>query len=85
MAQISLNERQTKILGRLLTGFRGKLTVSKWMKMTKCSKEIALRDIYRLVHLGILVRVIEESGRTSYELANIDLERQLSFADSLNP
>src|ERR1700730_16019849 len=34
-AQQSLNERQIKGLNRLLDGFEGKLTTSKWAKLTK--------------------------------------------------
>src|SRR5690606_25652609 len=39
------NERQRSMLDRLLDGFVGKLTSSKWARLTKCSPDTALRDI----------------------------------------
>ena len=65
-----LNERQAKVLHRLIDGFEGKLTTSKWAAMAKCSLDTALRDITELVTRGIL-RKSEAGGRsTSYELAS---------------
>jgi Fic family protein len=67
-AQAPLNERQRKIVNRLLDGFEGKLTSSKWAKLAKCSQDTALRDIDDLVRRGIL-RKDEAGGRsTSYSL-----------------
>jgi len=43
------NERQRKILNKLLDGFDGRLTSSKWAKITKCSQDTALRDINDLI------------------------------------
>lgn len=64
----ALNERQRAIINRLLDGFEGKLTSSKWAKLTKTSADTALRDINDLVSRGILIR--EEAGgrSTSYSL-----------------
>lgn len=63
-----LNERQVKVLNRLLDGFEGKLTSGKWAALAKCSADTALRDIGELVRLGLLRRS-EAGGRsTSYEL-----------------
>ena len=45
-----------KVLNRLLDGFEGKLTSSKWAKLTKCSQDTASRDINDLVKRGILVK-----------------------------
>lgn len=68
IAQENLNERQRKMLNRLLDGFQGKLTSSKWAKITKCSQDTAQRDIFDLIHRGILVKS-EEGGRsTNYML-----------------
>jgi Fic family protein len=65
---ITLNERQIKVINRLWDGFEGKLNTSKWAKMTKTSTATALRDIQDLVEKGILRRA-EEGGRSSnYEL-----------------
>jgi Fic family protein len=64
----ALNERQRDMLNRLLDGFEGKLTSSKWAKIEKCSPDTALRDINDLLARGILVRD-EAGGRsTSYSL-----------------
>lgn len=63
-----LNERQVKLLHRLLDGFEGKLTSSKWAAIAKCSPDTALRDITELLARGTL-RKSEAGGRsTSYEL-----------------
>ncbi len=67
----SLNDRQRDILNRLLDGFEGKLTSSKWAKIEKCSADTALRDINELVARGILAKD-EGGGRsTSYSLTEI--------------
>ncbi len=66
---IPLNERQRKIVNRVLDGFEGKLTSSKWAKITKCSQDTAYRDILDLVEKGILVRNPEGGRSTSYSLA----------------
>lgn len=64
----SFNERQVKLINRLLDGFQGKLTSSKWAAISKCSPDTALRDINELVARGLL-RKSEAGGRsTGYEL-----------------
>ncbi len=64
-----LNSRQQLMLNKLLDGFDGKLTSSKWAKITKTSPDTALRDINDLIGREIL-RKDESGGRsTSYELA----------------
>jgi len=71
MAGQSLNERQRKVINRLLDGFEGKLTSSKWAVLTKTSPDTALRDINDLVARRVLVRD-EAGGRsTSYSLAKL--------------
>lgn len=66
-----VNERQRKILNRLIDGFEGKLTTSKYGKIAKCSEDTALRDIQSLITRGILTQN-EGGGRsTSYSLAEI--------------
>jgi Fic family protein len=68
MAGQPLNERQRKVVNRLLDGFEGKLTSSKWAVLTKTSPDTALRDINDLVGRGVLVKD-EAGGRsTSYSL-----------------
>ena len=67
-APMPLNERQIKVLNRLLDGFEGKMTTSKWATIAKCSQDSASRDIAALIELG-LMRKGEAGGRsTSYEL-----------------
>ena len=66
---VALNNRQRLVLNRLLDGFEGKLTTSKYAKLAKCSQDTALRDILPLVERGILVRNPEGGRSTSYALA----------------
>jgi Fic family protein len=67
-ATAPFNERQAKMLNKLLDGFDGKLTSSKWAAIAKCSSDTALRDINDLLTRGVL-RKTEGGGRsTSYEL-----------------
>lgn len=71
MAGQPLNERQRKVINRLLDGFEGKLTSSKWAVLTKTSPDTALRDINDLAARGVLVRD-EAGGRsTSYSLTKL--------------
>lgn len=65
----SMNERQVKLINRLLDGFEGKLSSTKWAVIAKCSTDTALRDITELLARGVL-RKLEGGGRsTAYELA----------------
>lgn len=63
-----LNERQRLVLNRLLDGFDGKLTSSKWAKLAKCSQDTATRDIDDLIRKGILTRTPARGRSTSYEV-----------------
>ena len=68
-SRTSVNERQRKVINRLLDGFEGKLSTSKYAKLAKCSADTALRDIKLLLDQGILLQE-EGAGRsTSYRLA----------------
>jgi Fic family protein len=60
----SLNDRQHRILNKMLDGFEGNLTSSKWAKLGKCSSDTALRDITELVHQGLLMKKGE--GRSTH-------------------
>jgi len=66
---VQINPRQRLVLNRLLNGFEGKLTTSKWATVAKCSHDTALRDIQALVDHGILTRNPEGGRSTSYSLA----------------
>ncbi len=69
-APTPLNPRQRDMLNRLLDGFDGKLTSSKWAALEKCSPDTALRDIADLVGAGLL-RKNDGGGRsTSYSLGD---------------
>lgn len=69
VAGVTINDRQRRVLNRLLDGFEGTLTTSKYAKLTKCSQDTALRDILRLVEHGLLVRNPQGGRSTSYALA----------------
>lgn len=66
----ALNPRQTLVLERMLDGTAGKLTSSKYMALTGCSQDTALRDILPLVERGILLRGPEGGRSTGYHLAD---------------
>jgi Fic family protein len=70
IASVEINPRQRQVLNRLLDGFEGKLTTSKYAQLAKCSHDTALRDILALVENDILVRNPEGGRSTSYALAN---------------
>jgi Fic family protein len=69
-AKEPLNQRQIKILSKLLDGFEGKLTTSKWAKIAKCSQDSAYRDILNLVDRGALQKDPGGGRSTSYSLVN---------------
>lgn len=66
----SINKRQNKVLNKLLDGFEGKLTSSKYAKIAKCSKDTAVRDINKLINNGILQKEDAGGRSTSYQLKN---------------
>lgn len=68
VADQRLNERQRKVLNRLLDGFEGKLTNAKWAAITKASSDTALRDINDLIQRGVLVKDPAGGRSTSYSL-----------------
>ncbi len=63
-----LNDRQRLMLNKLIDGFEGKLTSSKWALMTKCSQDTALRDIDALIAMNILKKEPAGGRSTSYAL-----------------
>lgn len=70
LAEMTLNERQRKIINLLLDGFEGKLTTAKWAKIAKCSQDTAYRDILDLIAKNILVKNTEGGRSTSYSLVD---------------
>jgi Fic family protein len=77
-ADFTPNERQRAVLNRLLDGFDGKITTTKWAKQAKCSHDTALRDIAALVERGLLVRNPEGGRSTSYALAKISMPLEMA-------
>ena len=71
LRKVSLNDRQTKVLNKLFSGFEGKLTREKWTKMTKASSRTALRDIDELIHIGVIEQEQAGGRSTSYRLKKI--------------
>jgi Fic family protein len=68
-ANASFNARQRDMINRLLNGFIGKLTSSKWATIAKCSQDTALRDIDDLIKRGVLAKEPGGGRSTSYSLA----------------
>jgi len=65
-----LNNRQILLLNKILDGFEGKLTTSKWAKIAKCSADTALRDIQYLTEKKILSKESSGGRSTSYVITN---------------
>lgn len=63
------NKRQNLIINKLLDGFVGKLSTSKWAKISKCSQDTALRDIQDLINKKILHKELS-GGRSTYYTLN---------------
>ena len=66
---LGVNARQRKVVNRLLDGFQGPLTSSKYAKLTHVSPDTALRDIGDLLQRGVLVRNPGGGRAVSYRLA----------------
>ena len=66
------NDRQRLMLNKLLDGFEGKLTSSKWAKIANCSQDTALRDILDLIQQGSLTKDPGGGRSTSYSIAEAD-------------
>ena len=75
------NERQRKVVNRLLDGFEGKLTSSKWARLAQCSQDTAHRDIVDLIGRGILAKDVAGGRSTSYALIDPVEGPNRSFAD----
>jgi Fic family protein len=69
-ARAPVNERQRDIVNRLLDGFEGTLTTTKWARLEKCSHDTALRDIQNLIDMGLLQKDPGGGRSTSYSLVD---------------
>jgi Fic family protein len=70
-AVTALNSRQKTMLNKILDGFDGKLTSSKWAAITKSSQDTAGRDIQDLIIKGILEKETGGGRSTNYTLSAI--------------
>lgn len=70
-AGVPMNDRQIRLLNKLLDGFDGNLTSSKWAAIAKCSQDTALRDISDLVERGALKKSDASGRSTRYELTPV--------------
>ena len=68
MVGLPINARQREMLNRLLDGFEGRLTSSKWARIAGCSQDTALRDIGGLIGHGVLAQDAAGGRSTSYGL-----------------
>ena len=68
VAHVTMNDRQRLVVNRLLDGFEGNLTTSKWARLTKTSQDTATRDIAKLIEQGVLVRNPGGGRSTNYSL-----------------
>ncbi len=79
--QEPVNERQRRVINRLLDGFEGKLSTSKYGKLAKCSADTALRDIRILLDRGILIQEAGGGRNTSYRLSDPERPSEPSSKD----
>jgi Fic family protein len=70
-AGVPMNDRQIRLLNKLLDGFDGNLTSSKWAAIAKCSQDTALRDISDLVERGVLKKSDASGRSTRYDLTPV--------------
>jgi Fic family protein len=70
LSDVTINDRQRLVLNRLVDGFEGNFTTSKYAKLAECSPDTALRDIQHLVERGVLIRNPQGGRSTSYVLAD---------------
>ena len=63
-AQSDFNPHQREMLNRLLDGFAGNLTSSKWAKICKVSQDTASREIRALLDCGVLLQ--KGAGRSTH-------------------
>jgi Fic family protein len=80
-AEAKLGDRQRLIVNRLLNGFEGKLTSSKYAILAKCSQDTAIRDIDDLIRQDILTKDPGGGRSTSYSLAAPGERHRLTFPD----
>lgn len=70
-----VSPRQQVVINRMLSGFQGLLSTSKYAKLAKCSTDTALRDIRELLRRGILIQNAASGRSTSYRLGDLESVR----------
>ncbi len=70
-----VNERQRLVINRMLNGFEGALSTSKYAKLAKCSEDTAQRDMRALIERRILLANAGGGRSTSYRLGEPDAMR----------
>ncbi len=83
--QSPVNERQRTVINRMLDGFEGKLSTSKYAKLAKCSGDTALRDIRILLDQGILIQEAGGGRNTSYRLVGRRITSRRPARTKLRP
>ena len=78
-----MNNRQRKVMNRLLDGFEGKLSTSKYAKLAKCSADTALRDVKNLLKRGVSSKTKGEGRSTSIVWRN--WKKYLTFFNGCEP
>lgn len=67
-AGVLFNQRQQRMLTKILDGYEGHITSSNWAKHTGSSSDTAVRDINDLVEKGILKKGSSGGRSTRYDL-----------------
>lgn len=67
-----VNDRQRRVINRMLGNFKGFVSTSKYATLAKCSTDTALRDIRELLDRGILMQNLGRGRSTSYRLAEAE-------------
>ena len=74
-ANQTFSERQRKLINRLLDGFEGNMTSSRWANIGKCSQDSAARDIQDLIKMKIIKKNQGGGRSTSYSLLDFKEEK----------
>lgn len=69
--KISFNDRQRLMLNKILDGFKGKLTSTKWATLVKCSQDTAQRDIQDLIAKDVMRKDAGGGRSTGYSLKEL--------------
>ena len=65
---VDISAGQRKLVNKLLDGFEGKMTSSRWANIRGCSQDTASREINDLIAKGVLLK--EGVGRSTHYIIN---------------